>query len=57
MLLYQLKPRDFIPLLGSAAAASIDIPAEPKTSGGHLLREDDIGCRLTSVAGLWTVYL
>jgi hypothetical protein len=54
MLLYQLKPRDFITLLGSAAAASINIPAEPKTSG---LREGDIGCRPTSVAGLWTVYL
>jgi len=33
MLLYQLKSRDFITLLGSAAAASINIPAEPKTSG------------------------
>jgi hypothetical protein len=33
MLLYQLKPHDLITLLGSAAAASINIPDEPKTSG------------------------
>jgi hypothetical protein len=35
MLLYQLKPARFhhAALLGSAAAASINIPAEPKTSG------------------------
>jgi len=32
MLLCQLKPRDFIVRLGSAAASK-NIPAEPKTSG------------------------
>jgi hypothetical protein len=32
MLLYQLKPRDLIVRLGSAAA-STNVPAEPKTSG------------------------
>jgi hypothetical protein len=37
----------------AAAAASINIPL----SRSHLLREGDIGCRPTSVTGLWTVYL
>ena len=30
---HQLKRRDFMTLLGSVAASSINIPAEPKTSG------------------------